>query len=330
MKYFIVCFNLCFMLFFCSLGRANDIVIDIDFEELRSQANMYYKISSALFAAFTSPTTIAQGSFTSKYDDEPDGSFDVFKLPIPYYFNKESNVQPFFKFTYGCSKFSRLFYVNDDETPFEEDIGKEESLKITTHSFGLTTGIKWEYIDGFSIEPSLGITYSHIKHRQESDTRIYEVIIEQHPSLYRDYFDTTVDVVSISPVIRHSIDYDPGFGIIGFDLHYVYLYSRSLRSKSRYADISANSRILHTSLDYEIPTGRALFKRDIAIKPFIARTDFFGDVKQGMDLNHLYEYGMNIVFDVGNIKNLFSRLSVGGSFITGHEFSGWKFGVDFF
>lgn len=321
------------LVFFCIPANADsgddDVVIYVDYDQLREDAMEYYKISTATFSAFTAQTSIVQGSFTFQNEGLPDGRFDVFKLPIPYYFNKDQSYQPFIQFTYGNSKYTQKSIINIDGTPFEEDIGKENTLDIKTHTFSFTTGIRWEYMKGFSIEPSIGLAYSHLKYKEESDTLIYQRIIEEHPSLYRDYFDTTVDIYSLIPSLKHSISYSPGFGTIGFNLHYMYQYSSKLRSKSRYADISANSSMLNTMLDYEIPTGYAIFDRDLAVKPFIARTDFFGDVREGMDLDYLHEFGLNFIVDVGNFHDLFSRLQFGGSYITGHDFQGWKFGLSF-
>lgn len=316
------------ILLVCSHARASqDIYIDL--EELTRDANLYYKVNCALFAAFTSHANIAQGTFTAKYEGEDDGSLDIFKFPIPIYFNKGSKIQPLLKITYGYSRYSRWYDPYDGEYVYEEDIGKKEKLLIQTHSIGLTTGIKFEYLEGFFIEPLIGAYYSHINHQNKTDLLITKDIIEQYPSLYRDYYDTTVEVISIAPALRHSIDYSLGPGSIGLDVHYILQHSKSIRSKSRYADVSSTSSILHTMLDYEMPTGQSLFGRDVALKPFVARTDFFGDIKTGMGMNHLYEYGMNLIFDVGNVKSLFSRVSLGGSYIKGHEFYGWKFGLSF-
>ncbi len=326
MKKILVALLMCFLLLPGLQASAEDFQIYVDFDELREDANLYYKLSSATFAAFTSQTSFTQGTFTAKTDDMPDAHFDVMKFPIPYYFNKESNIQPFVKLTYG---YSRLSHRYDPGSPYEEDKDKTEKLTVQTHSIGLSTGVRWEYVKGFFIEPSVGVAYSHIRRKIESDMRITEWILAEYPSLKRDIFDTTVEVYSIAPTIKHKIEYPLWVGNVGLDLHYIFQYSSSFRSKSSYADFSSNSRILYLLLNYEIPTGRTVCGKDLSVEPFMATTYFFGDVKDGMDMNHLDEYGINFILDVGNVRNLFTRLSIGGSYITGHDFYGWKFGLTF-
>lgn len=310
----------------CLMARAEDYTIYVDIDELSREANSYYKVSSASFAAFTSQTSIAQGSFTAKYDDMPDAHFDVFKLPIPYYFNRESNIQPFIKLTYGYSRLTHKYYL---ESPFIEDFGKQEKLKTQTHSIGLTTGIRWKYKDGFFIEPSIGTSYSHIHRKITSNTRIYQEILESYPSLFSDIFDTTVELYSITPTLKHQMEYPFGIGNIGFDVHLIYQYTSSFRSKSSYADFSSHSRMMYAMLNYEMPTPWSIFEKPLSVEPFIARTYFFGDIKEGMEMNYLDEYGLNFIVDVGDIKNLFSRISIGGSYMKGRDFYGWKIGMTF-
>lgn len=329
MKSLVALAFLCHFLVACLDSHASELQIYIDLDELRKDANEYYALTSALFSAFTSQQSIAQGSFKAKYDDGPDASFDVFKFPIPYYFNKEGKLQPFVKLTYGYSRYSRWYDPYGGGSPFEEDKNRKEKLLIQTHSIGMTTGMLWKYHEYFSIEPSFGISYSHIQHNQKSIMRLTEEIIRQYPSLHRDYYDTTVDIYSITPGIRHFVQYELGTGTAGFDLHYIHQYTRSFRSKSSYADVSANSSMLHTKLEYEIPTGRSFFQRELAVKPVVVRTDFFGDIRTGMGMNHMYEYGLHVILDMEGPKGLFSRVTLGGSYMTGHEFHGWKFGLSF-
>lgn len=317
------------ILWITSPAKADEIIInvDIDFAQLQKDAELYFKLSSALFSAFTSQPSLMQGSFTAKYDDGPDASLEIFKLPIPVYFRKEHPLQPFIKLTYGYSEYTRVLEPWDSRIPFEEDFGKREKVKIKTNSLGLRTGVKWEYAQNLSIEPSLGIAYTHVHHKQYARLMITDYIIQRHPSFHRDLYDTTVELFTISPGIKHSLGYPFGPGTIGFDAQFLTQYSKVFRSKGRYGQITSNSSITHLVVDYDFPLGRSLFNREISVKPFVGRTDYFGDLRTGMGLRTMYEYGLDFIVDIKDYAAYLSRLSFGGSYMKGYELTGWKIGL---
>ncbi|WP_045220720.1 hypothetical protein [Desulfonatronum thioautotrophicum] len=309
-------------------AKADEIInVDIDFYQLQQDAELYFKLSSALFSAFTSQPSLVQGSFTAKYDDGPDASLEIFKLPIPVYFRKEHALQPFIKLTYGYSDYNRVLAPWDLRIPFEEDFGRREKVRIKTNSVGLRTGAKWDYAQNLSIEPSLGIAYTHVHHKQYARLMITDYIIQQHPEFHRDLYDTTVELVTISPGMKHSLDYPLGPGTVGFDAQFLTQYSKAFRSKGRYGHITSTSSVTHIILDYELPLGRSLFSREVSVKPFVGRTDYFGDIREGLDIRTMYEYGVNFLMEIKDYVDFLSKLSLGGSYIKAYQLTGWKIGL---
>ncbi|WP_153306968.1 Solitary outer membrane autotransporter beta-barrel domain [Desulfonatronum thioautotrophicum] len=296
-------------------------------EEFRAEMQDFFKFTSSILITFTSQTGVTQGNFVFSSDIDEDYSLKVFKAPLRYYLvPAENRLRPFVTLSYGHARTS-VTYRSADYYP--EDLDVRDRDRSRTNSFGVKTGASWEYRPGFTLEPFLGVAYSHIEYLYEFNTRFMREIIELFPELDRDAYNTTVDLYSVSSGLRHSLDYPLGPGLFGFDLQYVYQYSRPWRSKSSFVDFSAHSSFLGTTLDYELPTGLNLLDRELSIKPFVSRTDLFGDFNKGMHLHHFYEFGMNLILDVGPFRNLFSRISLGGSYITGENFQGWKFGLTF-
>ncbi|TVQ97415.1 MAG: hypothetical protein EA399_13175 [Desulfovibrionales bacterium] len=80
-------------------------------------------------------------------------------------------------------------------------------------------------------------------------------------------------------------------------------------------------------LDYELPLGRALFSREVSVKPFVDRTDYFGDLREGMDIRTMYEYGVNFLVEIKDYVDFLSKLSFGGSHIKAYQLTGWKIGL---
>lgn len=327
MKHF---FSLSVLLTVLLMGSTGGAVNGLSPEEeayFRGISQDFFKISSSILVSFTSQTGVTQGGFVFEGQAGEDFKLDVFKAPMRYYFSPpESQVRPFLKLSYGHARTS-ITYQSSDFFPEDRDVRDRDRTR--TNSIGLASGVKWEYRPGFFLEPTIGFAYSHIEYKFDYNSRFMREFITRYPSLDRDLFNTTVDLYSISPGLRHEIRYPLGPGILGFDLHYAYLYSKPWRSKSRFADFSMESGFLGTSLEYEFPTGLTLQGKDVAAKPFLTRTDLFADFKEGMEMHHFYEFGLNFILDVGNFGNLFSRISLGAAYMTGEDMSGWKFGITF-
>ncbi|WP_028571964.1 Solitary outer membrane autotransporter beta-barrel domain [Desulfonatronum lacustre] len=308
------------------VGMAEELPPDLE-AYIRGFSQDYFKITSSIFVSFTSQTGVTQGGFVFVDEAGDDFKMDVVKAPLRYYFSPpESRTRPFLKFSYGYARTSTS-YPSSSLYPEDRDIRDRDRSR--THSISLTPGVKWEYMPGFFIEPTIGFAYSHIEYKYDYNTRFMRELVTHYPSLDRDLFNTTVDLYSVSPGLRHEIEYPLGPGILGFDLQYAYSYSKPWRSKSRFADFTVHSGFLGTTLDYELPTGLTLWDKDLAVKPFLARTDLFADFREGMEMNHFYEFGLGFILDVGDFGNLFSRISLSGSYINGEGLRGWKFGLNF-
>lgn len=295
--------------------------------EFRAEMQDFFKFTSSILITFTAQTGVTQGSLVFSSDHDEDYSLKVFKAPLQYYFAPpESRLRPFLTVSYGHARTS-ISYRSADVYPEDRDVRDRDRSR--TNSFGLTSGVSWEYIPGFSLEPTLGLASTRIEYQYDFNTRFMQEVIAQYPSLDRDAYNTSVDLYSVSAGLRHCVAYPLGPGLFGFDLQYAYQYSNPWRSESSFVDFSVHSSFLGTTLDYELPTGLSLLDRGISLKPFVTRTDLFGDLEKGMQMDHFYEFGLGVILDVGPIGNLFSRISLGGSYITGDDFHGWKFGVTF-
>jgi len=61
---------------------------------------------------------------------------------------------------------------------------------------------------------------------------------------------------------------------------------------------------------------------------FFSRTELFGDLKEGLDAQHLYEVHGRLVLDFLNQLWKVQWMGIGGSYIWGSNFSGWTVGAD--
>lgn len=222
MKLFIALAALAMLLSTGAMVAATESLSPEEEAYLRGISQDYFKITSSIFVSFTSQTGVTQGGFVFDGEAGDDFKMDVVKAPLRYYFAPpESRTRPFLKFSYGYAQTS-ISYRSSDLFPEDRDVRDRDRSR--THSISLTPGVKWEYMPGFFIEPAVGFAYSHIEYKYDYNTRFMRELIAHYPSLDRDLFNTTVELYSISPTLRHEIEYPLGPGILGFDLQYAYLY----------------------------------------------------------------------------------------------------------
>jgi hypothetical protein len=84
--------------------------------------------------------------------------------------------------------------------------------------------------------------------------------------------------------------------------------------------------MLQSFFDVNTPLGYTVLGQDLGLHPFIVRTDLFRTAKDARGPNYFHEIGADLTFTDSNRK-LLEGFSIGGSFIFGDDFSGYRIGV---
>jgi hypothetical protein len=78
----------------------------------------------------------------------------------------------------------------------------------------------------------------------------------------------------------------------------------------------------------DVPIGLTLFGQELHTGRFFSRTEFYGDVRTGLDDDHMYQIHGRLVLDL--IDKLWKTkwLGLGGSYLWGSTFHAWTVGAD--
>jgi hypothetical protein len=107
-----------------------------------------------------------------------------------------------------------------------------------------------------------------------------------------------------------------------------FFHTESFVSSSSDDVVNGNAGSLTDKVDVDVPLGRHLVGHELHTGGFFSRTELFGDLKDGLDAQHLYEIHGRLVLDVLNRFWKVQWVGIGGSYLWGNNFSGWTVGAD--
>ena len=92
--------------------------------------------------------------------------------------------------------------------------------------------------------------------------------------------------------------------------------------------VGGDSGLVTNKIDLDIPLGIELYGHELRTGGYVSRTDLFGDLQTGLDVEHVNELHGRIVFDFLNQLWKLQWLGVGASYLWGTNISGWTVGAD--
>lgn len=92
--------------------------------------------------------------------------------------------------------------------------------------------------------------------------------------------------------------------------------------------VGGDSGFVTNKIDLDIPLGVELDGHELRSGGYLSRTDLFGDLRTGLDVQHLNELHGRIVLDFLNQLWKVQWLGLGASYIWGTSITGWTVGAD--
>lgn len=272
---------------------------------------------------FTTQDTASSGvfSFDSDRAGESDRNLDILKFPFAHTFGEEGEeIRPEFRAVIGNfqSNYSPAPQVPGETADFSR-------LDATT--VGVSGGVVWKVWQELRITPLFEVAWTHMKRRYDFNNSFSRANLLPFD---REAFNTSVDVLTYSPSVEADYTFKDGETTYVPKLRYAHLFNDSTSSKSSVIDVDSDSGLLQTFLDINTPLGYNVEGFNVGLHPFIVRTDIFGAAKDAEGPNYFHELGVDLTFDRGS-GHLIQGFSVGGSYIFGEDFDGYRigFGVDF-
>lgn len=268
---------------------------------------------------FTTQDTASTGvfSFESDRPGASDRDLSILKVPLSHSFGEAGDeFRPEVRGIFGQfqSTFSPPSPVAGETADFS---------RLEANTAGVSGGVAWNAWKKLTVTPLFEIAWTHLKRRYDYNNSFSQA---NFLPFDREAFNTSVDVITLSPSLEVDYVFADGETTYVPKIRYAQLFNDSTSSKSSVIDINSDSGLLQTFFDVNTPLGYNVRGFDLGLHPYIVRTDVFGEAKDAEGPNYFHEIGVDLTFDRG-ADALVNGFSLGGSYIFGDDFTGYRIGL---
>lgn len=310
-------------------------------ESLPELSNAERKTLGELFGTYSSATATFTGldSFSSGRvsvnpgDIREKAKLSIVRLPYTHYFGeREDTIRGVGKFVLGHfegtaddHRFSdelKSIYRSRGISPdnIKADVSHDEATSLT-----LGGGVAFAPAKGLTITPAFDMIWTHIKRTWDYNNDLSKLFIQKYD---REVFNTSLEAISYTPSIKVGYEIPvTETASVTPSLKYAHLWSYDIWSKSTLADFSVSSGVFQSAVESSIKTPICFLSLPVGVHPFITRTDLSGAARDGLGVKSFYDMGADLVFDTTEVNSFFKEVSLGGSYLFGKNFEGFRVGL---
>lgn len=197
------------------------------------------------------------------------------------------------------------------------------------HSFAIQFGggARFWFNDHLSIAPTLMGMYGYTENTFYPNNNANAAAL-QPAARAAGLVDWNADTWTIRPAMDFQYVYTWHRTIFTFNSDPTYFHTESFSASNPNVNVNGNSETWENKIDVDVPLGRQLWGHELRTGGYFSRTEFYGDLKNGLNTDHMYEIHPRIVLDfLGELWKV-QWIGIGGSYLWGSNFNGWSFGAD--
>ena len=268
---------------------------------------------------FTTQNTASSGALTldSSGAGDTDREIDILKLPISYTFGEEGEeFRPHVRGVIG--NFQSSYSPASQVAGATADYSKLDATTV-----GASGGMTWSPIEQLKITPLFELAWTRLDRNYDFNNSYSQTNFKPFD---REAFNTSVDVLTYSPSLEAEYTLKDGETSYTPKIRYAHLFNDSVSSDSSIIDVNGDSGLLQTFLEVNTPLGYSLYCHELGLRPFLVRTDVFGEAKDAEGPNYFHELGVHLTFNRGSEYTI-KGFSFGASYIVGHDLTGYRLGI---
>lgn len=203
----------------------------------------------------------------------------------------------------------------------QSDVSKLRDFAI---QFG--GGARFWVSDALSFAPTIMGMYGHTSDSYAANSAFMRANLGLAKQL--GLVDWKVDTWTVRPAvdIQYIINLDRVIVTLSSDP--TYFRTESFGDSNTGVKVSGDSGSLDNKVDIDIPLGIELHGHELRTGGYVSRTELFGDLKSGLNVEHINELHTRLVMDYLNQFWKVQWLGIGTSYLWGPNFHGWSVGAD--
>jgi len=206
-------------------------------------------------------------------------------------------------------------------TPLEGDTSTFRDFAI---QFG--GGARFWLNEGLSIAPTIMGMYGHTSNNYAVVSAYTRGNLTRLTQL--GLVDWRVETWTLRPAldIQYVIRWDRLIVTLSSDP--TYFRTQSFRSSNVGVKVDGESGSLANKIDFDIPLRTQVYGHELRTGGYFSRTELYGDLKTGLDVQHINELHARLVLDFLNQFWKLQWIGIGGSYLWGTNIRGWALGAD--
>ena len=199
--------------------------------------------------------------------------------------------------------------------------------KIHDYFIQFGGGARLWFSDSFSIAPTIMGMYGQTKNDFYAQ---YNPFANANHLAARQagLVDYSVDTWTVRPALNLQYVYTWHRAICTLSSDPTLFHTESFNSSNPNVSVNGDSETWMNKIDIDIPLAKNLFGHELRTGGYISRTDIFGDMKNGIGKNCLYEAHGRLVLDYLNQLWKVQWIGIGASYLWGDGFTGYSYGLD--
>jgi hypothetical protein len=198
--------------------------------------------------------------------------------------------------------------------------------RFRTFAIQLGAGARFWLTDHLSLAPTLTGMYGHTSNEYAPTGAVAPASLNQASQLGLVGWDENTWTVRPALNVQYVFTWDRTIVTLSSDP--ALFHTESFSSSNENEFVNGESASLVNKLDVDIPLGRQLYGHELRTGGYFSRTDLYGDLRDGLDTQHLYEVHGRLVLDFLNQFWKVQWMGIGGSYLWGSNFTGWTVGAD--
>ena len=214
----------------------------------------------------------------------------------------------------------------ENKTVFNTELLNQDVSKTYTYAIQFGGGARFWFNDCLSLAPTIMGQYGHTWNDYSAVSQFAKDNIQQAEQ--QGLVNGNIDTWSVIPAGNLQYVYTWHRTIFTVSTDYTFYHTESFHSSSSSFSINGNSESWENKLDFDIPLGKELFGHELRTGGYFSRTEYFDDLRTGLNTDHMYEIHPRIVLDfLGNLWKV-QWIGLGGSYLWGNNFHGVAVGAD--
>jgi hypothetical protein len=198
--------------------------------------------------------------------------------------------------------------------------------RILPRAGSIAGGARFWLSDRFSVAPTLMGLYGDTSNNYTARSAF--ALANRGRATRLGLIDWRTDTWTVRPALdlQYLIRWDRLLVTLSADP--TYFHTRGFASSNANVNVNGDSGSLDDKIDLDVPLGMKLLGHELHTGGYLSRTELFGDLQRGLDVQHINEIHGRIVLDVLDQYWKFKWIGLGASYIWGPNISGWTVGAD--